>query len=235
MQSDQQKPCVVFDRVSLGYEKKNPLLDNVSLELEAGKFFFLKGVSGSGKTSLFKALLLVLEPFQGTIKLFDKKTRGLPFKARVELRQKIGVVFQDYKLLNHLSVKENVALPLCVRGLPQQKANTQAEEILDWMGVSSVRNAHPSNLSGGEKQRVAIARAIITHPQLLLADEPTGNIDDDAAYKITCLLERLHKAGTTVIMATHNQPLIESFPYEILHLQERTIKRHQTSPKQIAS
>jgi cell division transport system ATP-binding protein len=207
----------------LGYSKKGPLIENASFSLRENGFYFLTGASGSGKTSFFKALLMSLEPFQGRITLLGKKTRGLPLSERTKLRRRIGMVFQDLRLLGNLTVLENIALPLHIRGFDITEALEQAKDLLAWMGVHVAMTQSIETLSGGERQRVAIARAVMTRPALLLADEPTGQIDDEAAVQVTTLIERLNKIGTTIIMATHNQELITQFGHPILRLDSKKL------------
>lgn len=220
-------PCVVFEDVTLGYSKQNPLIAGASFSLLENGFYFLTGPSGAGKTSFFKALLMSLAPFQGRITLLGKKTRGLPLSECTKLRRRIGMVFQDLRLLGNLSVLENVALPLHIRGFDITEALEQAKDLLAWMGVHVSATQPIDTLSGGERQRVAIARAVMTRPALLLADEPTGQIDDEAALQVTTLLERLNKIGTTIIMATHNQQLLTQFSHPVLRLADRTLTLEQ--------
>ena len=218
------KSAIVFNQVTLGYDAKAPLLENVSFELPENQFYFVTGASGSGKTSFFKALCMTLNPFFGAVTLLDQKTRGLTAHQKTLLRQKIGVVFQDYKLLPYLSIAQNVALPLLIRQFPYDRALEQAEALLKWMEVAALPDSFPHLLSGGEKQRVSIARALISKPKILLADEPTGNIDDEAAFRVTELLERLYKLGTTVVMATHNRALVSCFSYPRLVIHKKKIQ-----------
>jgi cell division transport system ATP-binding protein len=215
------------------YEEGPEIFKKVTFDIESGSFYFLTGPSGAGKSSLLKMLYLGLKPTWGSLRLFGEdplkmKPSSLPF-----LRQKLGVVFQEFKLLDYLKVIDNVSLPLRVRGIEARQARKHAEELLNWVGLSDALNVYPSILSGGQKQRVAIARAIVTRPQLLLADEPTGNVDDEIALKLLHLFEELNKMGTTVIIATHNQNLLEKSPNPLLIIKEGTIIK--TSPQRKSS
>lgn len=205
------------------YEEGPEILKGITLNIEKGSFHFLTGPSGSGKSSLLRILYLGLNPTWGTLRLFGENTSKMkPFLLPL-LRQRIGVVFQEYKLLDHLNVLDNVSLPLRVRGVEVRRGYKQAQELLNWVGLGDSLRAYPASLSGGQKQRVAIARAVITRPQLLLADEPTGNVDDDMATKLLYLFEELNRMGTAVIIATHNPRLLEKFPYPQLAIKEGTI------------
>lgn len=175
------------------YEASPEIFKGVTFNIEKGSFHFLTGPSGSGKSSLLKILYLGLKPSWGSIHLFGEDTLKMKPMLLPLLRQKIGVVFQEFKLLDHLKVVDNVSLPLRVRGLEARRGHKHAQELLDWVGLGDCIEAYPHSLSGGQKQRVAIARAVITRPQLLLADEPTGNVDDEMAMKLLHLFEELNK------------------------------------------
>ena len=216
---------IIAQLVGVGhqYEEGPEILKGITLDIEKGAFHFLTGPSGSGKSSLLKMLYLGLIPTWGTLRLFGEDTSKVkPFLIPL-LRQRIGVVFQEYKLLDHLNVLDNVSLPLRVRGVEVRRGYKQAQELLNWVGLGDSLRAYPAALSGGQKQRVAIARAVITRPQLLLADEPTGNVDDEMATKLLYLFEELNRMGTAVIIATHNPRLLEKFPYSQLAIKEGTI------------
>jgi cell division transport system ATP-binding protein len=205
------------------YEEAPEIFKGVTFNIEKGSFHFLTGPSGSGKSSLLKILYLGLKPAWGTLHLFGEDTLKLkPFMLPL-LRQRIGVVFQEFKLLDHLKVVDNVSLPLRVRGLEARRGHKHAQELLDWVGLGDCIEAYPHSLSGGQKQRVAIARAVITRPQLLLADEPTGNVDDEMALKLLHLFEELNKMGTAIVIATHNSRLLKRFPFPQLSIREGTI------------
>ncbi|WP_052545730.1 cell division ATP-binding protein FtsE [Candidatus Hepatobacter penaei] len=201
------EPCVTFDRISIAHSE-GFLLRNVSFQIEEKEFYFLTGASGSGKTSLLRVIYMDLMPFEGAVTLFDKKTRGLNAKAKMMIRRRLGIVFQENDFLPHLSILENVALPLHVRGFDARKALGHAEDLLAWMGVLVKPTQSVLTLSGGEKKRLAIARAVIGRPDVLIVDEPTGNLDEDTSLKILELLRRLNNDGMTVIMSTHNQSFV---------------------------
>ncbi len=216
---------VIAQLISLGhqYEEGPEIFKGVSFAIEKGSFQFLTGPSGSGKSSLLKMLYLGLRPTWGSIHLFGEDTLKIKPLLLPLLRQKIGVVFQEFKLLDHLKVVDNVSLPLRVRGLDSRRGYKQSQELLDWVGLGDCLESYPSSLSGGQKQRVAIARAVITRPQLLLADEPTGNVDDDMAMKLVYLFEELNRMGTAVLIATHNQRILKTFPHPQLVIKDGTI------------
>ncbi len=205
------------------YEAGPEIFKGITVNIEKGSFHFLTGPSGSGKSSLLRILYLGLKPTWGNIQLFGEDTLKVTASLLPILRQKIGVVFQEFKLLDHLKVIDNVSLPLRVRGIESKRGQMHVQELLDWIGLGDCLQAYPPSLSGGQKQRVAIARAIITRPQLLLADEPTGNVDDDMAMKLLYLFEELNKMGTAVIIATHNQRILEKFPYSQLTIKEGSL------------
>lgn len=211
------------------YEEGPEIFKSVTFNIEKGSFHFLTGPSGSGKSSLLRILHLGLKPTWGSLHLFGEDTLKMKPSTLPLLRQKIGVVFQEFKLLDHLRVVDNVSLPLRVRGIEAKRGYKHAQELLAWVGLGDCFEAYPPSLSGGQKQRVAIARAVITRPQLLLADEPTGNVDDEMALKLLHLFEELNKMGTAIVIATHNPRLIETSPYPQLTIREGTIFKRPTS------
>ena len=209
-----------FQNVGMRYGTGEEILRNISFDLAPGSFYFLTGPSGAGKSSLLKLMYLAEHPTRGWIRLFGQDVATLPHRALPALRRRIGIVFQDFRLLDHLSALENVALPLRLAGAKKKQAAEHVAELLKWVGLTNQIDARPPTLSGGQKQRVAIARAIISRPSLLLADEPTGNVDEQSAMRILHLFEELNKIGTTVVIATHNEALVGRFQYPQLHLED---------------
>ncbi len=210
---------VKFSNIGLRYSTGDEVLHDVSFELEPGSFHFLTGPSGAGKTSLMKLLYIGQKPTRGVITMMGRDLATVSPKALPELRRQIGVVFQDFRLLAHLSAFDNVALPLRVSGVSESAIKKNVTELLEWVGLGGKMNARPPTLSGGEQQRIAMARAIINRPKLLLADEPTGNIDENIGIKLLTLFEELNRHGTTVVIATHNEGLVRRFPHDQMHLE----------------
>jgi len=184
---------------------------DLSFSVEAQSFQFLTGPSGAGKTTLLRLMLLSLKPTRGIIRIFGQDASTLDKDAITALRRRVGVVFQDFRLLDHLTTYENVALPLRVMGRSETGYRAEVVELLRWVGLGERMNALPAVLSGGEKQRAAIARALIGRPELLLADEPTGNVDPGLARRLLRLFVELHKSGTAVVIATHDLALMDQF------------------------
>lgn len=210
---------VRFSNIGLRYSTSAEVLHDISFELEPGSFHFLTGPSGAGKTSLMKLLYIGQKPTRGVISMFGRELATMSRKSLPEIRRQIGVVFQDFRLLNHLSAFDNVALPLRVGGLAEKDVKKNVTELLEWVGLGDKMTSRPPTLSGGEQQRIAIARAIINRPKLLLADEPTGNIDDTIGIKLLTLFEELNKHGTTVVIATHNEAIVKRFSHPAMHLE----------------
>jgi cell division transport system ATP-binding protein len=209
-----------LENVAMRYGRGPEVLQDVNLELAPGAFHFLTGPSGAGKTTLLRLLFLAERPTRGRVWLFGQNAAVVPRKELPALRRQIGVVFQEFRLLDHLSALDNVALPLRVSGASETVVREHVVDLLRWVGLEDHINAKPSTLSGGQQQRVAIARAIITRPSLLLADEPTGNVDDSIALRLLYLFEELNRLGTTVVIATHNASLIERFGYPTILLRD---------------
>ena len=209
---------VRFEKVGMKFRDGPTVLEEVSFFLQAGSFHFLTGPSGAGKSTLLKIMYLGLKPTSGRVRLFDRDVSGIARSELPALRRKVGVVFQDFRLINHLSVLDNVALPLRIAGAKEAMVRRHVPELLDWVGLGAHMDALPATLSGGQQQRVAIARAVISRPKLLLADEPTGNVDDQIAMRLLYLFEELNRMGTTVMIATHNQGLVDRFSYPQLFL-----------------
>ena len=218
MQRRQPVEIVRFDQVGLVYPGGHHVLHGLTHSFNVGSFSFLTGVSGAGKTTLLKLIYRGVKSTEGTVRVFGKDISKLSSNDIPQYRQRIGIVFQDCKLFTHLNVLDNVALALKVTGTDEKTARTHARELLQWVGLGQHLYEMPFTLSDGQKQRVAIARAVITRPLLLLADEPTGNLDYEAGYRLLRLFEELNKIGTTVILATHNKNLIAEFPYPELEL-----------------
>ncbi len=199
---------VQFHNVGLRYGTGAETLSDLSFTLQKSGFYFLTGPSGAGKTSLLRLLYLALRPTRGGVTLFGEDV-VLMDRARLPgFRRRIGVVFQDFQLVPHLNVFDNVALPLRVAGVAERDLFTPVRDMLAWVGLGDHGEAFPATLSGGEQQRVAIARAVICRPELLVADEPTGNVDPDMAVRLLGLFEALNKLGTTVVVATHDVHLM---------------------------
>ncbi len=218
---------VRFQNVGMRYGLGPEILHDVSFMLEPGSFHFLTGRSGAGKSSLLRLLYLAHRPSRGLVTMFDRDILTTPRRELPALRRKIGVVFQSFRLLNHLTVMDNVALPLRIAGVRERQIRENVTELLAWAGLKDYLDAHPETLSGGQKQRVAIARAVVNKPRLLLADEPTGNVDEDIATRLLYLFEELNRLGTTVIIATHSEALVSRFRHAQLHLEggELSIRR----------
>lgn len=209
---------IKFEHVGLRYGIGPEVLSDINFSLEPGSFHFLCGPSGAGKTSLMSLLYLGRKSTRGLISMFGQNTGTLSREDLMPLRQKIGVIFQDFRLLNHLSAFDNVALPMRIMGQSEQEIKTHVAELLEWVGLGDCMHRLPKTLSGGQQQRIAIARAVITQPRLLLADEPTGNLDDEIGSKLMNLFEQLNKMGTTVVIATHSLAILESFKHKRLIL-----------------
>ena len=207
-----------FENVGLRYGLGPEVLQDITFQLAPGAFHFLVGESGAGKSSLLKLLYLALTPSRGLISLFGRDIATMPRADLPALRRQIGVVFQEFKLLSHLSTFDNVALPLRVAGVKEADINRHVSELLEWVGLQDHMKARPPTLSGGQQQRVSIARAVIARPKLLLADEPTGNVDDRMALRLMHLFEELNRLGTTIVVATHNMALVDRLGYPVLRL-----------------
>ena len=214
------KPIISLQNVGLRYNAGPEVLKDINLELKAGDFYFLTGASGAGKTTLSKLLHLAHKPTRGKVRIFGHDVDNIKQYDMAHIRRKIGIVFQDYHLLDHLSVLDNVALPLRIAGKSEKYIQAHVPELIEWVGLKSFINTKPKLLSGGQQQRVAIARAVINNPEILIADEPTGNVDDEMAKKLLFLFLELNKMGTTVIIATHSTNLIKQFNFPVLHLQD---------------
>ena len=203
---------VQFDNVGLRYGTGAETLAGLSFTLAAGSFHFLTGPSGAGKTSLINLITLAQRPSRGIVSLFGEDAASLSRGRLPALRRRIGVVYQDFRLVPLLSAFDNVALPLRIAGMAEREIGSRVEELLNWVGLAPRAAARPATLSGGEQQRVAIARAVITHPDLIVADEPTGNVDPEMAARLLHLLEALNRQGTTVLIATHDVHLLHQTP-----------------------
>ena len=205
--------------VGFGYADRPDVLRDVNLSLPQGSFHFLTGPSGAGKSSLLRLLTLAERPQSGRISLFGREVTDLPRGGVPAFRRRMGVVFQDFRLLDHLSAFENVALPLRLTGQERARYAADVEEMLRWVGLGDRLSAPPPTLSGGEKQRLAIARAVITRPGLIVADEPTGSVDAAMADKLLRLFQSLNRLGATVLIASHDQALAERSGATLLRLE----------------
>ena len=218
---------IEFSNVGLRYGHGPEILKDLTFRVEPGSFHFLTGPSGSGKTSLLRMLLLSLKPSRGTVTMFGQDVLKLDQDRLLQMRRHIGIVFQEFRLLDHLTTFENVALPLRVLGQPEADYRPNVEELLEWVGLGERMEALPSVLSGGEKQRAAIARAVIARPDVLLADEPTGNVDPDLSSRLVHLFAELNRTmGTTIILATHELPLLDLFSYPRMLLRDGELAIH---------
>lgn len=224
MQNSTFEPIVEMKNVGLAYGDNAPVLKDIDFSFRRGSIHFLTGKSGAGKTSLLSMLYLAQRPTFGTLKVFGSNVAMTDRDKMAFLRRRIGVVFQDFRLLEHLSVFDNVALPLRLKGMKEKEIRQRVIELLAWVDLSPNMYVKASEISGGEKQRVAIARAVINRPELLLADEPTGNVDNEIAFKLMKLFAELNRLGTTVVIATHSEELMQRYPYPRLKLENGNLE-----------
>lgn len=215
---------VRFENVGLRYGVGSELLRDLSFEIAPSSFQFLSGPSGSGKTTLLRMMLASLKPTRGMVQVFGQDMARMDKDQVTAVRRKIGIVLQDFRLLDHLTTYENVALPLRVQGKSEDSYRPEVIELLRWVGLGDRMHVPPVILSGGEKQRAAIARALIVRPQLLLADEPTGNVDPALAKRLVRLFIELNKLGTAIVMATHDWALMEQIPQRRLVLSDGRLR-----------
>ena len=220
-------PMVIFDHVSKVYGPNAVGLDDVSLTIDSGEFVFLVGPSGSGKSTFIRLLIKEFDPTEGTITVGGRNLSRLRRSKVPYLRRAIGCVFQDFKLLASRTVYENVAYALQVIGENPRGIRRKVPEILSLVGLSEKADRYPNELSGGEQQRVAIARAFVNHPRLLIADEPTGNLDPETSIGIMQLLYRINRTGTTVIMATHDREMVDKMQMRVIALENGKLVRDQ--------
>ena len=231
--------AISFANVAASYDGTPEILTDVSFNISTGSFYFLSGASGAGKTTLLRLIYQLHKPCRGQIKLFGKPTNDMSRDQINRVRQKMAIVFQEYSLLSHLSVFDNVALPLRVRGVPEAKIKPLVAKVLDWVGLGKFSDSNPKTLSGGQQQRVSVARAIIVQPSILLADEPTGNLDDENANRLMELFVKMNKTfGTTIILATHSKKLMETYKFPVISVENHRVsfigqKTQQTESKKI--
>jgi cell division transport system ATP-binding protein len=218
-------PVVRFQNVGMRYGRAPEVLKDVGFTLAPGSFHFLTGASGAGKSSLLKLVYLAHRPSRGRVELFGHNVEDVPRGDTPHLRRRIGVVFQEYRLLDHLSAFDNVALPLRIAGRRPETYREDVAELLAWVGLGERMHAAPATLSGGEKQRLAIARAVVNRPELLVADEPTGNVDHEMSLRILRLFVELNRLGTTVLIATHDQDMVAGSGMPVLHLADGKLRR----------
>ena len=228
--SDADHAVVRFDDVSMRYGRAPETLKDLTFTLAPGSFHFVTGASGAGKTSLLKLLFLAAKPSKGLMHLFGQDVSTIAREAQPFLRRRIGVVYQEFKLLDHLSVFDNTALPLRIEGRKPDTYRDDVAELLAWVGLKHRMHAMPATLAGGEKQRLAIARAVVNRPEILLADEPTGNVDPEMGLRILKLFVELNRLGTTVLFATHDEDLVARSGMPVLHLENGRLTAHGARP-----
>jgi len=216
---------IKFQNVTKIYPPNIKVLDNISFEIKLGEFVSIVGKSGAGKTTLVRLLLGLEKPTSGQILFNETNILHTNRSQLQELRQKIGVVYQDYKLLNHKTVYENIAYVMAVKGEKDEKIKKEVNQILEITGLSGKANNFPNELSGGEQQRLAVGRAIVNQPDVIVADEPTGNLDPYNTYEVISLLNKFHETGKTVILATHNKEIINKLGRRVITLEEGRLIR----------
>ena len=214
---------IKLEHVSKSYTAGIPALNDVSLDIEEGEFVFIVGDSGSGKSTLIKLLLKELEPTEGTITINNKKLNKIKRRQIPKFRRNIGVVFQDFRLLKDRNIYDNVAFAQKVIGESNRSIKKNVPSMLSMVGLAAKYRSYPRQLSGGEQQRVAIARALINEPKILLADEPTGNLDNHNAWEIMKLLEEIHSRGTTVVVVTHNLEIVKAMNKRVITMKKGVV------------
>ena len=214
---------IKLEHVSKSYSAGIPALNDISLNIEEGEFVFIVGNSGSGKSTLIKLLLKELEPTKGVITINNRNLNAIRRKQIPKYRRNVGVVFQDFRLLKDRNVYENVAFAQKVIGTPARLIRSRVPTMLSMVGLAAKYKSYPKQLSGGEQQRVAIARALVNQPKILLADEPTGNLDNHNAWEIMKLLEEINQKGTTVVVVTHNLEIVKAMKKRVITMKKGVI------------
>lgn len=214
---------IKLERVSKSYSAGIPALNDVNLEINAGEFVFIVGDSGSGKSTLIKLLLKELEPTEGVITINERKLHTIRHRQIPKFRRNLGVVFQDFRLLKDRNVYDNVAFAQRVIGASVRESRKRVPQMLSMVGLAAKYKSFPKQLSGGEQQRVAIARALVNQPKILLADEPTGNLDNNNAWEIMRLLEEINSRGTTVVVVTHNTEIVKVMNKRVITMKKGVI------------
>ena len=228
----EENTAISFTNVGAKYDNAREVLSDVSFNISNGSFYFLSGASGAGKTTLLRLTYQLHKPCRGQIKLFGQITNNMTRDDITKLRHKMAIVFQEYSILSHMTVFDNIALPLRVRGIPEQKIKKLVSKTLEWVGLGKYADANPKALSGGQQQRVSVARAIIIQPSLLLADEPTGNLDDENASRLMELFIQMNKIfGTTIILATHSTKLMETYNFPIIRVENHKVSFLEANKK----
>jgi cell division transport system ATP-binding protein len=222
-----QPPIISVDDATVVYPGGHVALDRLTLDIDRGEFAFITGPTGCGKSTLIKALIREVEPAAGSVRIAGKDINEMPNDRTPYLRRRIGTVFQDFKLLPNRTVYDNVAYALQVIGEPRSQIRRKTPEILRLVGLQSKIHSYPDELSGGEQQRVAIARAFVNHPPLLLADEPTGNLDPETSIGIMQLLYRINRTGTTVLVVTHDREMVDKMRRRVIALEEGRLVRDE--------
>ena len=216
--------AISFANVGAKYDGGREVLSDVSFNIRSGAFYFLSGASGAGKTTLLRLIYQLHKPSRGQIKLFGRPTENMSRNEITDLRHKMAIVFQEYSLLSHMTVFDNIALPLRVRGISDAKIKKLVAKVLEWVGLAKYADANPKSLSGVQQQRVSVARAIITQPAILLADEPTGNLDDENASRLMELFIQMNKMfGTTIILATHSKKLMDTYKFPQIRIENHKL------------
>ena len=219
---------ITFDKVTKLYQRgAHPALDDVSIDVERGEFVFLVGPSGSGKSTMLSLILAEERPTSGRVHVLGKDLSKVSQRRVPLLRRQIGTVFQDFRLLDDKNAYENVMLALQVIGAPRHRIKTEVPEVIEMVGLEGKEKRYMTELSGGERQRVAIARAMVNRPQVLLADEPTGNLDLETGMSIMRLLDRINRSGTTVVMATHDQSIVNQLRKRVVELKDGMVVRDE--------
>ncbi|MDY5132510.1 cell division ATP-binding protein FtsE [Actinotignum urinale] len=219
---------ITFDKVTKLYEKgAKPALDGVTVDIDRGEFVFLVGPSGSGKSTMIGLIMAEIRPTAGRVDVLGRDLSTVSARRVPLLRRRIGTVFQDFRLLKDKNVYDNVALALQVIGAPRHRIKTEVPEVLQLVGLDGKENRRINELSGGEQQRVTIARAMVNRPEILLADEPTGNLDQNTGLSIMRILDRINRAGTTVVMATHDATVVNQMRKRVIELSNGVIVRDQ--------
>lgn len=218
---------LIMEDVSKVYHGGNLALDDVNVHIEAGEFVFVVGPSGAGKSTFIKTLFREVLPTTGRIYLNGEDILALTEKQVPYMRRKLGIIFQDYRLLPDRTVYENVAFAMQVIETPRQKIKRRVLSVLELVGLRARANAYPNELSGGEQQRIAIARAIVNEPRIVIADEPTGNLDPDTSWEIMEIFKEINAAGTTIIMATHDKTVVDAMNKRVIAIENGRIVRDQ--------